>query len=79
MLSAVAEAVSRRRPRSGHTGFVLDKLPLAEGFSEYFCFPCQSFQRLLHTHHPGLVQQARSGLSNSRLGPTPQEEGEKHV
>jgi hypothetical protein len=39
-------------PRSGHVGFVLDKVVLGQVFSEYFGFPCQSsFHRLLHTHH----------------------------
>jgi hypothetical protein len=40
------------QPRSGHVGFVVDKVALGQGFSEYFGFPCQfSFHRLLHTHH----------------------------
>jgi hypothetical protein len=39
-------------PRSGHLGFVVDKVVLGQVFSEYFGFPCQSsFHRLLHTHH----------------------------
>jgi hypothetical protein len=33
-------------------GFVVDKVPLGQVFSEYFGFPCQfSFHRLLHIHH----------------------------
>jgi hypothetical protein len=32
-------------------GFVVDKAALGQVFSEYFSFPCHSFQRLLHTHH----------------------------
>jgi hypothetical protein len=33
-------------------GFVVDKVALGQGFSDYFGFPCQfSFYRLLHTHH----------------------------
>jgi hypothetical protein len=37
---------------SGHVGFVVDKVALGQGFSEYFGFPCQFlFHRLLHTHH----------------------------
>jgi hypothetical protein len=41
----------QRRPRSGHVGFVVDKVALGKVFSEYFCFPCQfSFHRLLHNH-----------------------------
>jgi hypothetical protein len=46
----------RRRPafepRSGHVGFVVDKVALGQVSSEYFSFPCQfSFHRLLHIHH----------------------------
>jgi hypothetical protein len=37
------------RHGSGHVGFVVDKAAL-EVFSEYFCFPCQSFNRFIHTH-----------------------------
>jgi hypothetical protein len=57
---AIAQAVSLRlpttatrfEPRSGHVGFVVDKVALGHFFSEYFGFPCQfSFHRLLHTHH----------------------------
>jgi hypothetical protein len=53
---AISHAVSRRlprfEPRSGHVGFVMDKVVLRQAFSEYFGFPCQfSFHRLLHTHH----------------------------
>jgi hypothetical protein len=45
-----------RRPgfdhRSGHVGFVVDKVALGQDFSEYFGFPCQSsFHRLLHNYH----------------------------
>jgi hypothetical protein len=52
-------------PRSGHVGFLVDKVTLRQVFSEYFGFPCQfSFHRLLHTHHhhhhPRLVQEASS-------------------
>jgi hypothetical protein len=39
-------------PRSGHVGFVVDKVELGQVFSEYFGLPCQfSFHRLLHIHH----------------------------
>jgi hypothetical protein len=39
-------------PRSGHVGFVVDKVALGQDFSEYFGFPCQSsFHLLLHNHH----------------------------
>jgi hypothetical protein len=60
-------------PRSGHVGFVVDKVVLGQGFSEYFGFPCQfSFHQLLHTHqHPSsgagttgqIVANVPSGLS----------------
>jgi hypothetical protein len=49
-----AQAVRRPAfgPRSGHVGFVVDKVVLGQVFAEYFGFPCQfSFHRLLHTHH----------------------------
>jgi hypothetical protein len=69
-----------RRPgfetRSGHVGFVVDKVELGHIFSECFGFPCQfSFHRLLHIHnHPSysgstigqLVADAPRGLSLTR-------------
>jgi hypothetical protein len=57
---AIVQAVSRRlptaaariRPRSGHVGFVVDKVVLGQVFDEYFGFPCQfSFLLLFHNHH----------------------------
>jgi hypothetical protein len=46
------KAVPGFEPRSGHVGFVVDKVALRQIFSEYFGFPCQfSVHRLLHTHH----------------------------
>jgi hypothetical protein len=41
-------------PRSGHVGIVVDIAALGQVFSEYVGFPCQSFHRLLHTHHHAL-------------------------
>jgi hypothetical protein len=38
-------------PGSGRVGFVVDIAALGQVFSEYFCFPCQSFHLLHHTHH----------------------------
>jgi hypothetical protein len=32
--------------------FVVNEAALEQVFSEYFGFSCQSFHRLLHTHHP---------------------------
>jgi hypothetical protein len=55
----IAQAVSRWlqnaaagfEPRSGHVGFVVDKVVLAQVISEYFGFPSQfSFHRMLHIH-----------------------------
>jgi hypothetical protein len=52
---AIAQAVSRRlgfEPKSGHVGFVVDKVAVGQVFSEYFRFPCQFlFHRLPHIHH----------------------------
>jgi hypothetical protein len=62
---AVAQTVSRRfppqrsrfEPGSNNAEFVVDKATLVQVFSEYFCFACQSFHWLLHTHnYPGLIQ-----------------------
>jgi hypothetical protein len=63
---AIAEAASRRVPtaaarvraRSGHVGFVVDKVALGQVFSVYFDFPCQSsFHKIVHPHnHPEQVQ-----------------------
>jgi hypothetical protein len=71
-----------RRPafesKSGHVGFMVDKVAPEQVFSEYFGFLCQfSFHRLLHTHHLSsgagtigqLVADVPSGLS---LTPPPQ-------
>jgi hypothetical protein len=78
---AIAQAASRRlstaaarfETRSGHVGFVADKVALGQVFSEYLGFPCYfSFYRLFHTHHhlpsgPGTIGQivadVPSGLS----------------
>jgi hypothetical protein len=58
--SAIAQAVNRRfptatawfEPRSGHVGFVMDKVAMGQVFSQYFGFPCQfSFHLLLHINH----------------------------
>jgi hypothetical protein len=67
---------SPRRPafylRSGHMGFVVDKVALGQIFPKYFSLPCQFlFHRLLHAHHlssgPGTIRQivadVPSGLS----------------
>jgi hypothetical protein len=62
-------------PRSGHMGFVVDKVALGQVFFEYFGFPCQfSFHRLLHTHHlssgAGIISQIVADVP-SRLSLTP--------
>jgi hypothetical protein len=63
--------------RSGHVGFVVDIAALVQVFSEYFCFPCQSFHPLPHTdHHPSswtatvgqTVADVPSGLSLTKDG-----------
>jgi hypothetical protein len=53
--------VAQVRARSGHVGFVVDKVALGQVFSEHLGFPCQSsFQQICHPHnHPGRVQYAR--------------------
>jgi hypothetical protein len=76
----------RRRPafepRSGHVGFVVEKVALGQVLSEYFGFPCQfSFHRLLHTHHlssgAGTIGQLMADVpSGLRLTP-PQETKKK--
>jgi hypothetical protein len=63
---AIGEAVSRWLPTaaarvqsrgSGQVVFVVDKVVPGQVFSEYFGFPCHSFQQILHPHnHPGQVQ-----------------------
>jgi hypothetical protein len=68
---AIAQAVSRWLPtaaarvrtRSGHVGFMVDKVALGQVFSEYFGFPCQSFHQIQHPHnHPGQVQLIGTGV-----------------
>jgi hypothetical protein len=63
---AIAQAVSRWLPtaeawiraRVQQVGFMVDKVALGMGFSEYFGFPRpSSFHQILHHHkHPGQVQ-----------------------
>jgi hypothetical protein len=57
-------------PRSGHVGFVVDKVALGQVFSEFFDFPCQfSFHRLLYHLSSGagtigqILADVPSGLS----------------
>jgi hypothetical protein len=39
------------KPGSSHVGFVVDKVAMAQVFSEYFGFPYQSlFHQFLHNH-----------------------------
>jgi hypothetical protein len=51
----LSTAEAQVRARSGHVGFVVDKVALGQVLSEYFGFPCQaSFPQILHLHnHPG--------------------------
>jgi hypothetical protein len=69
--------------RSGHVGFIVDKVALRQVFSKYSGFPYNSFHRLLHTHHHPLsgvatidqiVADVPSGLSL-----TPQQETKKQT
>jgi hypothetical protein len=71
----------RFETRSGHVGFVVDKVALGQVFSQYFDFPCQfSFHRLLHTHHlssgAGTTGQLVAGVP-SGLSLTPPQETTK--
>jgi hypothetical protein len=48
--------------------FMVDETALGQVFCQYFSFPCQSFNQLLHTHHHHLsirkiVADVPSGLS----------------
>jgi hypothetical protein len=58
-------------PRSGHVGFVVDKVALGQVLSEYFGFLCQlSFHRLLHIYHhlssgAGLIGQLVADVQSS--------------
>jgi hypothetical protein len=69
-------------PRSGHVGFVVDKVALGQVFSEYFGFPCQfSFHRLFHIHHhlssgAGTIDQLAADIP-SGLSLTPPQETKK--
>jgi hypothetical protein len=63
-------------------GFVVDKAVLEQISFQYFVFFCQSFHRLLHTHHPlsgagtlgQIVNEAPSGLTL-----TPHQESKKKL
>jgi hypothetical protein len=53
----ITHAVSHQFPTAaardrGNLGFVVEKTALVQVFSGYFDFPCHSFHRLIHTHHP---------------------------
>jgi hypothetical protein len=84
---AIAQAVSRRlptaaEPRSGHVGFVVDKVALGQVFSEYFGFSCQfPFHRLLHIHPlssgAGTVGQTVADVPSGLSLTPPQETEEK--
>jgi hypothetical protein len=68
-------------PRSGHVGFVVDKVALGQVFSEYFGFHCRfSFHWLLHTHQlssgAGTIGQILGDVP-SGLSPTPPQETKK--
>jgi hypothetical protein len=74
--SLVAGFPTRRpgfEPRSGHVGFVVDKLTRGQVFSEYFGCPCQfSSHRLLHTYHLSSGAGTIGQLVDSSLTPAQQ-------
>jgi hypothetical protein len=90
---AIAQAASRRLlplrpgfdPRSGHVGFVVDKVALGQVFSEYFGFPCQSsFHQLLHNHHhlssgAGTIGQQWPTYQVDSVSPHPEKQKKKAV
>jgi hypothetical protein len=71
--SAIAQAVSRQlltaragfEPGSGHVGLVVDKVPLGQVFSAYFCFPLANLHStdcstiIIIIYHLELVQYAK--------------------
>jgi hypothetical protein len=73
LVSGFLPQLSMLEPRSGHVGFVVDKVALGQVYSEHLHFPCQfSFHRLLHAYHhlsagagtiAQLVADETSGLS----------------
>jgi hypothetical protein len=70
-------------PRSGHVGFVMDKVLLEKNFSEYFDFPCQfSFHLLLRTYHisaaTGTTDQLVADVP-SEFSLTPSQESKKKI
>jgi hypothetical protein len=61
-------------------GFVVDKAALGQVFSSTSVSPAThstDCSALTIVHHPGLVQEASSGPSNSGLGSTSPQEGKK--
>jgi hypothetical protein len=59
-------------------GFVVDEAALGQAFSEYYGFSCQSFHRLLYTHHhPSSSAAGTVGLSNSDSLPLHPKKGQK--
>jgi hypothetical protein len=59
----LSTAAARVRARSGHVGFVVDKMALGQVPSAYFGFPCQSsFYQIPHPHnHTGRYIRLISG------------------
>jgi hypothetical protein len=85
---AMAQAVSRRlltaaarvraQVRSGHVGFVKDKVALRQVFSEYFGFLCHlSWRQVLHTDYlssgDGAIRQLVSDVPNGLSRTAPQQ------
>jgi hypothetical protein len=58
--------------RSGHVGFVVDKVAVAQVFSKYVSFPCQfSFHQMLHIHHLPSRAQLVVDVPSGQSHPTP--------
>jgi hypothetical protein len=63
LVSGFPPQLSDFEPRSGHTGFLVDKVALGQVFSEHFGFPANSHSidcsTIIITYHLGLVQLAK--------------------
>jgi hypothetical protein len=71
-------------PRSGHVGFVVDKVALGQVFSEYFGFPCQHpIHQLPHNHHlssgAGTIGQILADVPSGLSLTLPRETKKKNV
>jgi hypothetical protein len=64
-------------PRTGHVGFVVDKVEMEQVFSKYFSFLFQlSFHQMLHTHlssGAGTIGQLVANIPSGLILTPPQE------